>query len=133
MYNASIDEWYGLDLDYCRGIAATLLVQHEGNLELVEVSDSSECFVALANDEIDAFAGAPYSIDNDIKEPTMGAGFAFGPIYFRGSVDDTVGRASSERPSIALACKEDDTQWSDFLRWLTNVHDDSRGRRRYHR
>ena len=120
MYNTSSDEWYGLDVDYCRGITAALFVQHEGNLELVEVSDSSEGFVALAKAEIDVLAGAPYSIDNDIKEATTGEGFSFGPLYFHGSVMDMPG-TESQPPSIALASKEDDTQWSDFLRWLTYI------------
>jgi hypothetical protein len=64
-------------------------------------------FSALAKGEIEIFAGAPYNLENDVLEPTTGLGFAFSPSYF---LNSTV--------ALSLATRENDSQWSDFLRWI---------------
>ena len=108
IYNTVTDEWIGLDADYCRGLAAATLFGRSDLVEFVVFDTAELAFVGLAQGKIDIFLGAPFTIENDVKEPTTGIGFAFGPVYFYGT--DT---------SLALATRQDDREWSDFVKWMT--------------
>lgn len=101
-------EWDGIDIDFCCGIAAALFAQDQGHIVLVELANSSAGFQALAQGEIDLVTGAPFTLENDIKEGSTGQGFSFGPIYYY-----------SNEQLVSLASREEDVQWSDFLRWIT--------------
>lgn len=102
-FNESAMTWQGFDVDFCRAIAAATDAR---SLEIIGVQSFEEGFVALANRDIDIYAGAPYTMENDILEPTTGNGFSFSPCYFYGD------------PSLALATREDDNQFADFVRWI---------------
>ena len=71
-----------------------------------------EGFLALANGEIDMLAGATYSMENDVKEPTTGVGFAFSDVryYYKGNGSDY------DIHPLAMATREDGNQWTDFVR-----------------
>ena len=99
----------GMDVDLCRGVGAALLSQKSEKLAIVVFNTIEEGFLGLSTDEVDILAGAQFSLENNVKEPTTGQGFSFGPIYYHG--DD--GQA------LALATRESDDQWSDFVRWIT--------------
>lgn len=102
--------WTGFDIDVCRGIAAALFTTADGHIEWVEVPTVSVGFEKLANGEIDVLPGAPYTMQNDVKEPATGRGYDFSPVYYYGSSDN--------EPSLAIATLEDDEQWSDFVTWI---------------
>ena len=140
------NDWDGIDVDMCRGIAAALFGSQPTTatttttndtsteyLVLVELTNATQGFLALTNDEIDVFAGAPYNLQNDVKEPTTGVGYAFSPIYYydqqqqkqqqqqQEEEEEEDGVDGSEvRELLALATREedDDPQWIDFVRWI---------------
>ena len=103
------EEWIGLDTEYCRGLCNVLFAtQGAEHMAFVEFSSVEEAFEGLANGDVDLFAGAPFTLQNDVKEATTGLGFAFSPTYFY-----------EEDHAYALATREEDIQWSDFVRWIT--------------
>ena len=130
--STSSNDWDGMDIDMCRGIAAATFGSHPtttdatGNdyhLFLVELANATQGFVALTNDEIDVYAGAPYNLQNDVNEPTTGVGYAFSPIYYYDQQQQKHedGRFVVEKVKqlLALATREDDDpQWIDFVRWI---------------
>ena len=101
--NESSQTWQGFDVDFCAAIAAATDVE---SMEIVNLPTFEAGFVALADKYIDVYAGAPYSMENDVLEPTTGIGFSFSPCYFFGE------------KSLALATREEDFQFSDFVRWV---------------
>ena len=119
-YSASFAEWVGLDAEFCRGLGAALFTQEADQfVAFVEYPNIAEAFLGLAHDEVDVLSGAPFNMENDVKEPTTGLGFAFGPIYYYGDVVNDEGNNNKEALTLALATREDDVQWSDFVRWTT--------------
>ena len=58
------------------------------------------------------FAGAPFTMENDVLEPTTKKGFDFSPAYFYGEP------ANGSFSTLTFATREDDSQWSGFVRWI---------------
>lgn len=77
----------GIDVDYCRAIAAAIFSGAEGALDFVEVHDEKEAFELLDSMDIDVFAGAMATLENDVLEPSTGVGFAFSRPYFYTNTD----------------------------------------------
>ena len=112
IFNETVQEWQGMDIDFCRAISAATNVDR---LEVVPLSSSQAAFVALMEWEIDIFAGAPYNMDNDVLEPSTGIGFSFSPCYFFGQKSDE----DEDVPyALSIATREDDIQFSGFVRWI---------------
>jgi hypothetical protein len=109
-FNETSQEYNGLDVDFCRAVSAAMFSSDAQLVEFITLASVDAGFSALANGKIDIFAGAPYSMENDVLEPTTGLGFAFSPSYFFG------GQYGSS--ALSLATREDDSQWSDFVRWI---------------
>jgi ABC-type amino acid transport substrate-binding protein len=109
-FNETSQEYTGLDVDYCRAVSAAMFSADVQHVEFITLSSVDAGFSALANEKIDIFAGAPYNMENDVLEPTTGLGFAFSPCYF------FEGQYGSS--ALSLATREDDSQWSDFVRWI---------------
>jgi ABC-type amino acid transport substrate-binding protein len=107
-FNETTQEWSGLDVDFCRAVSAAIFSTDEAHVEFLEVSETANGFSALVNGEIDLLAGAPYSLENDVLEPTTGMGFALSPSYYF---------STNRSEALCLATREDDSQWSDFVRW----------------
>ena len=105
----------GIDVSYCHGITAALFagraVDNE-TLFMAPYATLEEGFLALANGEIDMLAGATYSMENDVKEPTTGVGFAFSDVYYYYKGNDS----DYDVHPLAMATREDDPQWTDFVR-----------------
>ena len=82
----------GMDVDYWRAIATGAL----GNPDLIEffeVSTHQEGFVLLHTGEIDVLAGAPWNLENYVREPSTDVGFSFSrPYFYNNSMANTVGR-----------------------------------------
>ena len=72
--------------------------------------------MALSTGELDALSGAVYNMVNDIREPTTEQGFAFSDIYYyqQQAVD------GDDVKTLAMATREDDVQWTDFVRSLVS-------------
>jgi hypothetical protein len=109
-FNETSQEYTGLDIDYCRAVSAAMFSSDVQLVQFITLSSVEAGFSALANGTIDIFAGAPYNMENDVLEPTTGLGFAFSPCYFFG------GQYGSS--ALSLATREDDSQWSAFVRWI---------------
>ena len=113
-WNETARGWSGIDVDFCRGLAAALfagLVDH--HLILVPFNSLQDGFVALKHRVLDVFSGAIYNIENDIREPKTGIGFAFSDVYYYHEETDGEGVDVS---ALAMATREDDSQWTDFVR-----------------
>ena len=129
-WNSTMDAWSGIDVDYCKGLASAVFgggeVEHA--LVLVEFDLLEDGFVALANKELDVMAGALYNMVNDVMEPTAGQGFTFGFIYYYSTCEGDEEPGDAVCP-LALATREDDVQWSDFVRLisLSTVHAEANG------
>ena len=120
--NESTNDWMGIDVDYCRGLAASLFagdVKIDSTLYLMQYPSIEDAFVALANGEIDVLSGAVYNLENDVKQPTTNQGFAFGDIYYYYSSPANSNSASIETVlPISMATRQVDAQWSDFVRLM---------------
>jgi len=77
----------GMDVDMCNAVGSSLF---EGRTELVEfvnITSSAEGYRMLQNGTIDVFAGAVWTVQDDVREETTGEGFSFSQPYFYGPVD----------------------------------------------
>lgn len=77
-----IISYQGMDIDYCRAVAASIMGTADGRVEYVEVGSDKEGFLSLNRGDIDLLAGVPINLENDVREPTTGVGFAFTKPYF---------------------------------------------------
>ena len=114
-WNTTIVAWEGFDVDYCRGLSAALFAGDVDRVQYQVFTTMSDGFAALHgtdNRDVDVLTGALYNMQNDIKEPTTGSGFSFSPVYYYHE------QPNSLVSSYALASREDDEQWSDFITWL---------------
>ena len=112
--SSALQGYSGMDIDFCRALSVAMFSADGQTIEYVEVASSGEGFQALAEREIDIFAGAPFNMENDVLQPTTGQGFSFSPPYFYGEPD----AFGSPTLALALATREEDPQWSDFVRWV---------------
>lgn len=100
----------GMDIDYCRGIAASLFQGDASAVDFVELASPKEGFQKLANTDIDLLAGAMWNLENDVKEPVTGLGFAFSKPYFYGY--------SEEEDNLCLVTRQDDHDWASYVYWI---------------
>ena len=137
-WNETVNDWMGMDVDFCYGIASAMftVVDARDSLVLVPYDTLEDGFVGWADNEIDILAGATYNIVNDIKEPTTGKGFSFGDVYYYHEVeneeDDEVYTSidlSVSVSTIAMATRQDDVQWTDFVRSMVaaTIHAEDMG------
>ena len=112
-YGAGDVAYNGMDVDYCRALAASLFQGDSSKLKFVEVADGTDGFTLLAQGEIDVFAGATWNLQNDVKELTTGMGFSFSAPYFY--------RYSQEEDNFCLVTTEDDHEWSSFVAWIVQA------------
>ena len=114
--------YVGMDVDYCRGIAASLFAGNRDNsrdkLRLVVYESTQDGFVRLSNKDVDVLVGAEYNIHNDILEPTTGVGCEFSDAYYyfnelNDDDDDVV--------PLSITTRQDpnDAQGTDFVNLLT--------------
>jgi len=111
-YNATSDVWSGMDVDYCRGLAATVSAGSMIETILVSMSDDAIRYQSLQNGTVDVIAGERVSMTQDILEPTTKRGFTFAPPYFYNEEDGS---------AIALMTRQDDPQWSLLAKWMTQA------------
>lgn len=105
------DDYVGMDVDYCYRLGAALFGGESELVEFVEIDgqDPITGYGLLANDEIDVLAGAVWTLQTDVKEPSTGQGYFFSQPYFYGY--------SQEEDTFCLATRQDDRDWSTFVYW----------------
>ena len=131
--NETSNRWMGIDIDYCQGLTAALFGEEENCQDHLVIEDQKspqDGFVSLANGSIDVLAGAEYNIENDVKEPTTGQGFAFADTYYYEAAQGT-GNVSGHDyvRSYSMATREGDSQWSDFVGFVVacTIHAEAHG------
>ncbi|CAB9523397.1 extracellular solute-binding protein [Seminavis robusta] len=100
----------GMDVDYCRAVAASLYQSDDEAIEFVALEEPSDGYSKLATDEIDVVAGATLTLENDVREPATGLGFAFTQPYYFGF--------SESEDNFCLATMQDDNDWAMFTYWV---------------
>ena len=76
-------EFSDLSRDYCLVLAAGIFGSSDGYLELVDLSETKNFFLALANRTVDVLSTVKVSLAADVLEPTSGEGFSFSqPVYY---------------------------------------------------
>ncbi|CAB9511220.1 Putative amino-acid ABC transporter-binding protein YhdW [Seminavis robusta] len=98
----------GLDVDFCRALATSLFSGSVDLVELIEVRSEAEGYKVLSEGYADVFAGAHWTLQNDVREPSTGVGYSFSQPYFYGEGEE----------NLSLATREDDGQWSKFCFWI---------------
>jgi len=83
-YNASdfVVQLAGLDAEYCRALSTSIFEGSTSNVVMVEIDSEAEGFQKLGSGEVDVLAGATWTLQNDVREPTTGQGFSFSQPYF---------------------------------------------------
>ncbi|CAB9507365.1 extracellular solute-binding protein [Seminavis robusta] len=102
----------GMDVDYCHALAASLFQGDASAVEFSELTNATEGFQLLAQNKLDVLAGAPWTLQNDVREPTTGLGFAFSQPYFYGY--------SEKEDALCLATLQgagDRHDWLSFVYW----------------
>ena len=110
-YNPDTGLWRGLDVDFCRAVAASLFygsTSFQDILSIVDLTDHESGYVSLATEEVDVLAGAVATLQNEVLEPSTLQGFSFSMPYFYHNLAET----------RALATGQSDPQWSSFTHWV---------------
>ena len=100
----------GLDVDFCRAMAASLFEGDVEALDLVEISSQGQGFELLVSGDIDLVAGATWNLVNAVNETSTGLGFDFSQPYFFGS--------NEGEENLCLATMEDDHDWATYVYWI---------------
>ena len=106
----------GMDVDYCRALSASLFAGDDTAIEFVELDEAGSGFARLASKEVDVVAGAHWTLENDVREPSTGMGFSFSQPYFY--FDDDEEDTGNDVDNLCLATRQDDHDWSSFCYWI---------------
>lgn len=91
-FNTEQGVWEGMDVDLCIALASSLFdgdINRVVFLPVEEDTDAGSGFTLLNSGEVDVLAGALWTLENDVREPTTNSGFSFSRPYFYGPVNDT--------------------------------------------
>lgn len=122
MTASSNDIYRGMEIDYCVALAASMFRGGtKRDVLFVDLSDQTDGFQQLASGEIDVFAGATWTLENDVREPSTQLGFSFSPPYFYGY--------SEGEDNLALATRQEFHDWSTFVYWIVSsiIYAEERG------
>ena len=131
MWNDKLQEYFGISVDYCRGLSAALFTSgsaSDASLVLIPFSTLNDGFVALSNNTIDVLSGAVYSMENDISHPVTNNGYSFSDIFYYHSASNSSagtdggggGDSSQELVlPLAMATRQRDVQWTDFVKAIS--------------
>ena len=102
----------GLDMEFCRAIAASILKRSSDKISFKSVSSASyeNISLALGNGDIDVYAGGVVDMKGDVVRP----GLSFSKPYFY----EAPGGNSTAWKAIALVTQEADAQWTDLVNWV---------------
>jgi len=100
----SFDNTDLLNMESCRALTASLFQRIPDNTSFQRYSEDDDIFLALENGDIDVYAGGEGDLYSDAFTP----GLSFSRPYFYEGVK-----------ALSLATLIADTQWSDFVYWVT--------------
>jgi len=100
----SFDKTDLLNMELCRALTASLFQRIPDNTSFQRYSEDDDIFLALENGDIDVYAGGEGDLYSDVFTP----GLSFSRPYFYERVK-----------ALSLATLKADTQWSDFVYWIT--------------
>lgn len=104
-YNNTSGSWSGLDIEFCKAVSAAIFTGNVDSIVYESYDETSpEQFAGLSNKSVDVIAGGTISMASDI-------GYSCGHPYFFG--EDGTRRA--------LVTRQDDPQFSDFVRWVSQA------------
>lgn len=117
-------EWKGMDVDFCKALAASLFDGKAESVQFIDIGSGAELstfgFMQLHLDEVDVFAGALWTIESVVQEPASKSGYDFTQPYFYGptGVDaNGTGNDSIFEHNLCLATKEEHPIWSAYVYW----------------
>jgi ABC-type amino acid transport substrate-binding protein len=102
------DVFDGIDVEFCRALSAAKFHGNTNQLAIVKYDTLEAGFEALDKKIIDVFASVPYTMENNVREASTGIGYSLSPPYFFDPSSDS---------AFSMATRQDDQQWSDFVRW----------------
>ena len=109
--SSTSDSAIGMDVDYCRALSAALFSGNGYMVELVHASHK-DGFQKLTSGEIDVLAGSTWNLQNDVREPSTGLGFAFSQPYFYGTAEE------QDPENLCMATMQDDKDWGSFVYFI---------------
>lgn len=113
--NATSTVYSGMDVDYCRALAASLFAGDSNRVEFVPLEDVGAGAQLLMQNEVDVVAGAPWSLEMDVQEPSTGVGFSLSQPYLYGS-----SRYGTMMETLCMMTRQDDYAWSAFVFWVVS-------------
>ena len=112
-----VDKLNGMEVDYCRALAASIFYGRTDQVEFITVSDQREGLALLASGELDVFAGATWNLQTDVRIPGIGEGFTLTQPFFYKPATSGVGEGGDE--NLCLATRQVDPVWSAFVYWIS--------------
>lgn len=106
------DQLAGIDTDYCCAVAAALFQGDKRAIEYVQLDSVSDGFALLADGSVDILAGVTRNLENEVREPHTGLGFAFSQPYFY---------EHQEEKNHCLATRQEDKDWASFVYWVVSA------------
>jgi ABC-type amino acid transport substrate-binding protein len=106
----------GMEIDYCRALAASTFAGAADAVEVVDVADQKTAFALLAAGKLDVVVGVTWNLLNDIQVPGFKESFSFTSPYFYGGGDN-----SGEVDNLCLATRQGDHMWSAFVYWVVEA------------
>lgn len=114
-FKQSTQEWSGMDVDYCRAVAASVFSGDVSAVRFVNFQQNvSEVFTALTNQTIDVMAGARVDFESSLFYDVPQEGYSFSQPYFY----NTFGRGMLPQGPLAMMTHQRDPQWSSFVYWV---------------
>ncbi|CAB9514356.1 extracellular solute-binding protein [Seminavis robusta] len=110
--NNTVSSYVGMDTDYCKAMAASLFHGAYDSLEFVRLTNISDGAVRLHRQEVDVVAGAAWTLETDVREPTTGIGYSFSQPYFFSSNGE-----GNDSGAFCLMTRQDDHEWASLAYW----------------
>lgn len=109
----SPEDWSGFDVEFCRGLAASIFAGNKDKVSITMLDEPTEGFVNLDSGKVDVVAGARVTLQASLAlAPGRNHGYHFSAPYYYDN--DT-------RDSYAFMTRENDIQWSDFVYWVVQA------------
>lgn len=121
-YDTDSNSFEGLDVDYCRAIAAAIFHGDTGKMNIVAIDKGRDGYGMLESGEVDVLAGFTWTIQNDFHEETTGKGYSFSQPYFYKPIEAQNNNYSLEfDENLCIVSRQNDPQFSSFVNWIVSA------------